>query len=173
MSTTESSDLTVAGFKGYIKCITTLKSRLLLLTLFTCGFGSLPLLHGIRVGHRERGHGADGLSLLRVSPFGFQHRKPQPRRVALHRAPVLTWEDGADKRQEGEKTTNAEEVNKSKALRGLTLNIWSSHENEPERILKSKNRYSLIKMLQTLFCHREMTCWVLLSLPFTYYFHEG
>lgn len=33
MSTTESSDFTVAGFKGYIKCITTLKSRLLLLTL--------------------------------------------------------------------------------------------------------------------------------------------
>lgn len=120
--------------------------------MFTCGFGSLPLLHGIRVGHRERGHGADGLSLLRVSSFGFQQRKPQPRRVALHRAPVLTWEDGADKRQEGEKTRNTEEVNKSKASRGLTLNIWSSHTtNEPERILTSKNRYFLIKMLQTFY----------------------
>lgn len=111
---------------------------------------SLPLIHGIRVGHRERGHGADGLSLLRVSSFGFQQRKPQPRRVALHRAPVLTWEDGADKRQEGEKN-KTKELNESKALRGLTLNVWSSYtKNEPERILKSKNRYFLIKMLHTL-----------------------
>lgn len=50
----------------------------------------LPLVHGVGVRHGERGHGADGLGFLRVTSFSLQQGKSEPRRVALHRAPVLT-----------------------------------------------------------------------------------
>lgn len=53
-----------------------------------------PLIHGVAVGHRQRGHGADGLRLLRVSSLGLQQRESQQRGAAVQRAPVLTWRGG-------------------------------------------------------------------------------
>lgn len=60
--------------------------------------GHSPLIHGVGVGHGEGGHGTDGLSLLRVSSFGLQQGKSQPRWVAVHRAPVLTCRGGEEGR---------------------------------------------------------------------------
>lgn len=34
-----------------------------------------PVIHGVGVGHRQRGHSTDCLCLLRVATFGFQQRQ--------------------------------------------------------------------------------------------------
>lgn len=60
-------------------------------------YGDLPLF----VGHGERGHGADGLSLLRVSSLSLQHRQAQPGGATLHGAPVLTWRKREGREREG------------------------------------------------------------------------
>lgn len=59
---------------------------------WTCAniLGVSPLVYGVGVSHREGGHCADGLGLLRVPTLGFQQGQTQMQRVALDRTPVFT-----------------------------------------------------------------------------------